>query len=41
VPTLATIVIVARHVLIQRIYGDQAVAPSPPVTDGAPPGASA
>ena len=34
VPTLATIVIVARHVLIQRIYGDEVVAPA--VTDAAP-----
>lgn len=31
VPTLAVVFIVARHVLLQRIYGDEPVRPSPPV----------
>jgi len=38
-PTLATILIVARHVLIQRIYGDQPMVPAPPHTAGPPAGA--
>jgi predicted PurR-regulated permease PerM len=32
-PTLTSILIIARHVLIQRIYGDEPLQRDPPVTD--------